>query len=81
MWTISPYLPFVPSIASQFVNIPTQNNPTAYPTAMIIADIARPLGKFFSGSSVWSTNPPTTSIPPKANKANTINDNIDIELW
>ena len=41
-----------------------------------IEAILTPLGNVFSGVSVESTRPPTTSKPPYANNANTKNPNI-----
>ena len=41
------------------------------------AAINNPLGNVLTGSSVSSTNPPTTSVPPKAKIANVKNDKIE----
>ncbi len=59
------------------MNIPLQNIPIEYPIEIIMAANATPLGKFLSAFSVWSTSPPTASIPPYANIAYVRKENIE----
>ena len=81
MYVTLPLLTPVPErTESQFVKIPIIKIPMTYPSEITPAAINNPLGNVFSGFSVSSTNPPTTSVPPKAKIAKVKKERIAILL-